>query len=152
MKKEVKLPDYQMDKVNWFGGGDADVCTKDGRRTSVNVIVNRLRVSPDNNYVLAQITYNIKEMRSNFTQLKSVDTVEIPIPYECVGKKVKIVDTTDFSYSNVFLGKNHDWNSISAPYPTSIVQSGELKFDGPGRDDRGNASLKLVLRAWVEIT
>lgn len=68
------------------------------------------------------------------------------------GKTVIIIDTTGYKYQTFILGKKHHWNQLRRPHPISILRSGEFKFDGPCRDDQGNAQLKVSLRAWVEIT
>lgn len=149
--KEISL-NYEMDEVPWVGGGDADVCTKGNRKTAVKVDVDTLRVSTDNNYVLARVVYDIREKHKDYTHLRGEDTVEIPIEYGYEDATVKVVKTEDYHYRRVFIGKNHRWNKISPGSAKSCIRSGSVKFDGKGRDDRGNARLKLRLRAWVDIT
>ena len=155
MKTEIFLDDWALEKVSWVQGGDADVNTKNGRNTKVDITVDRLRVSPCTNYVLARVTYSVKELSSNYTKLSSTKTVEIPIPQSDTGTGegtfVRLISTVGYTFSKVIPGKDHEWHDIATPSPNCIVKSGEFKFDGSGRDDKGNAQLKLSFRGFVEI-
>jgi hypothetical protein len=139
---------HEVTSVPWIGGGDADITSKSGRKTRMILEANNLRVTEDGKALAVHLVYDIKEMRTNYTNLRYEGDIRIPAPLDW-SKVLQFADVADFYLQTNFMGENHQWNEISLNTPNSCIQSARARVDGPGNDDQGNASLQVTFRIPV---
>jgi hypothetical protein len=141
---------YEVTSVPWIGGGDADITSKPKRITRMILEANNLRMTEDGKALLVHLVYDVKEMRTNNTQLRYEGDVRIPTPVNWK-KMVQFSDVTDFYLQTNIGGENHQWNEITVNTPNSCIQNARARIDGPGNDDQGNAALQVTFRIPVLI-
>jgi hypothetical protein len=141
---------YEVTSVPWIGGGDADITSKSKRITRMILEANNLRMTEDGKALLVHLVYDVKEMRTNNTQLRYEGDVRIPTPVDWK-RMVQFSDVTDFYLQTNIGGENHQWNEITVNTPNSCIQNARARIDGPGNDDQGNAALQVTFRIPVLI-
>jgi hypothetical protein len=139
---------YEVTSVPWIGGGDADITSKPKRITRMILEANNLRMTEDGKALLVHLVYDVKEMRTNNTQLRYEGDVRIPTPLNWK-RMVQFSDVTDFYLQTNIGGENHQWNEITVNTPNSCIQNARARIDGPGNDDQGNAALQVTFRIPV---
>jgi hypothetical protein len=139
---------YEFTSVPWIGGGDADITSKPKRITRMILEANNLRMTEDGKALLVHLVYDVKEMRTNNTQLRYEGDVRIPTPLNWK-RMVQFSDVTDFYLQTNIGGENHQWNEITVNTPNSCIQNARARIDGPGNDDQGNAALQVTFRIPV---
>lgn len=142
---------HEVPSVPWIGGGDPDIFSKPGRKTRMILEADNLRIREDGKALLVHVVYDVKEMRSNDTQLRYEGDVQIPVPLDWNGKLLQFADVSDFYLQTTFVGQNHQWNEITINQQNSCIQSARARVDGKGDDDQGNAALQVTFRVPVLI-
>lgn len=135
---------YASGPLRHAGGGDADVYTKPGRQTRIELRTDNMRVDDAGNNVLMDVYYAVREMRSNNTFLTWSGTARLPIPQDARKHAVVIQDSRNFNRSWIVLGQHHDWMELDGADGT-VVERGQYRIDGKG-DDLTNAGVQLALR------
>lgn len=123
-----------------IGGGDNDINSKSERNTEYEFEIEILKKEESNLH--AKLTLRVKELASNYTELKGTREIKIP-----VNKKISSIDLNLKSYSakGVISGQRHDWVHIPIsdcpflPYGVSIV------IDSSSSDDRGAVGISGTL-------
>lgn len=140
----LEIPNFEITQVPSDGSGDADVNTQPGRNTIVTVRSVGLTLSPDAKGLQFTLIYSIREGSPDHTHLESRTKVVLPAPRG--SRIVKFGQgVTDVAFAKVFTGRNHDFNDVSGEVQGSYLNSLEVKFDGKGDDDQGNARLKASI-------
>lgn len=146
---EVRIP-----RLNHVGGGDADVFSKSGRSTHVYVRAYTPVPIRGNTAIQCLVEYEVREGRSNFTQLLGRTTATLELED---GMRIRKV-TGGFQPANYYeriTGEQHRQFDISdrPGIAGSYLQSCRIRIDGKGDDDEGNASLEgvLVIPLQVEV-
>jgi hypothetical protein len=137
-------------EIAQVGGGDPDVNSKNGRPTHVTFETSNLSLAPDGRSISITLVYSVKEGQKNFTHLKKEGNVVLPVPE---GFKVKSVGEGKghANYSETYQSEDHEWHDVKEKVKDSFVSSLEVKFDGKGDDDKGNARVKFTLAMPVEL-
>jgi hypothetical protein len=144
-KTEVAYGDVSIPRVNYSSGGDADIFTKKGRVTHYKVIVSELKLDTIRGLITGRVLYDVQEGRSDHTRLVGETTFEIPAP-----RGAKRLVARDKVVAGSLTGENHNWIAIALS-PDQCFRTLELKVDGKGDDDQGNAALKGRLAIEVEL-
>lgn len=144
----IARQNYASGPLRHAGGGDADVFTKSGRRTRVELRTDNMRVDDAGTNILLDVFYSVREMASNFTLLTWSGAAVLPIPADAREHTVVIEDTRNYSQSWMVLGKHHDWMDLEGVDGT-VIERGQYRIDGPG-DDQANAGIQLVLRVHLK--
>ncbi|MDO9712010.1 hypothetical protein [Paracraurococcus lichenis] len=139
--------DYASGHLRLAGGGDADIFSKPGRQTRVELNTSNLRVDDAGGNILVDVFYSVREMRTNNTFLTWSGTAQLPIPADARKHAAVIQDTRNYTQSWIVLGEHHDWMPLDNVEGT-IVERGQYRIDGPG-DDLDNAGIQLTLRAGL---
>jgi hypothetical protein len=127
-------------KMEDVGPGDADVCTKSGRHTTVKINVTKPAVELQAHRLRVHVVYDVIEGRKDYTHLQMSSDILIPLPSDW--KNVSVKGVADFNARTVIYGKNHRWNSFNVN-SVNWIQTLEAKIDGPGDDNEGNAGLRI---------
>ncbi len=159
-KKYVLEKPVYFTRIRHISGTDADVNSKKGSRTQVDVRTEGATIIKNGKSIVVIVSYSIAEFyrKNTFLQrtqaikntfLQRTQAIRIPAPPGYLIKKINRNRSTKFSY--YFPGENHRWNDISKRpgVAGSHFSSLRVKFDGKGRDDRGNAQLKGTLKISV---
>ena len=136
---------FASGQLRHAGGGDADVFTKPGRQTRVELTTSNMRVDDPGNNILVDVFYSVREMRTNNTFLTWSGTAQLPIPADARKHTIVIQDTTNYNQSWIVLGQHHEWMELDNVGGT-VVERGQYKIDGPGTD-LSNAGVQMSLRA-----
>ena len=136
---------FASGQLRHAGGGDADVFTKPGRQTRVELTTSNMRVDDPGNNILVDVFYSVREMRTNNTFLIWSGTAHLPIPADARKHTIVIQDTTNYNQSWIVLGQHHEWMELDNVGGT-VVERGQYKIDGPGAD-LSNAGVQMSLRA-----
>lgn len=139
-------------RLQHVGGGDPDVFTKGGRWTGVSVVTLRPQVPATLDSVSIIIQYDVRERRRNYTHLSGTTTVRFLADS---GYRILQVGPggIDAHYYEEWPGENHQWNDIShAPgIAGSYFRTLDIRFDGRGDDDQGNAGLRGLMEVPVTV-
>lgn len=127
--------------------GDAEVNTKSGRFTTVEIRISQPTVWPDEKRMKVMVTYDITEGWANYTHLQMVEEIVMPMPNNW--SNVQVIGAADFYLHTVIHGKNHRWNPINTN-SVNWIQRIYAKIDGPGDDNEGNAGLIINFAIPVE--
>jgi hypothetical protein len=142
----IAQTDLLIDRLNSTGPGDEDVNSKSGRTTTVTVKSSAPAPAMGASSVFVTVDYTVSEGRSDYTRLKGSRVVEIQLEsgarFNSFGAGFVNAD-----YTEVIGGERHNWFDISdrAGIRGSILQWCEIKMDGKGDDDQGNAQLSAHL-------
>ncbi len=115
-------------------GGDDDIGSKAGQQThyTITVVLDRA----DESSMQATVTYNVKEGKSNWTELEFTQSKKIP-----VNKNNFTIDETPQAWTGTGTveGEHHEWIPIytNCPFMTNV----EIKIDGSG-NDKSNIGIK----------
>lgn len=151
MKRELKHL-LQVGHIPYYSGGDTEVNTRDGRRTRVKLSVDQLGVGLNNQYVTARVDYHIMEIASNYTHLRYLNIVRIPVPRNWWNKEIKIGDNArELKIDFLVFGKEHGWIEIPINDDDTVVEDAAVKIDGPGNNDDDNSGLELLFSIPVEV-
>ena len=143
-RQTVAESDYTSGRLTWAGGGDADVYTKPGRTTKVDLVVDNIRPAEDWKSILVDVFYSVKEMARNNTFLRWRGTAELPIPIDAQRGRIQLMDVRDFSRSWYVRGEVHDQLDVPSTTGTVIGNGSVYRIDGKG-DDQSNAQIDLHL-------
>jgi len=143
-RADKRVYDYEMTSVPKVGGGDADINSQGGRSTQVHIKVSNIRLDNDGRAILVEVLYSVKEVWKNYTHLQRKATVRVDLPNNWKVKKLAD-DVTELDHSEAIEGKEHGWVDISNNTGGTCVEEAQVKIDGPGDDDKGNARLKIKL-------
>lgn len=160
MPKEIKhvfypaQTDVLIDRMNSIGPGDEDVNTQSGRSTTVTVKSSAPRPAYGSTEVVVTLEYKVREGRKDNTTLYAKEVVTIQL--ENGARFVEFGGGyTDADYKEVIGGEQHDWFDITnrSGIRGSVLQWCNIKIDGKGDDDNGNAQLSghLSIPLVVEI-
>jgi hypothetical protein len=144
--------DLYMQSVPWVGGGDADVYTKSGRYTNVFLSAGLAAVSPDGLSAYFSVTYAVQELAPNHTRLQRSDLVSVYAPpgYRIV-RVLNTYSGDPGGFFGSYYGQDHNAHDESAAVAGTYFRSLVVRFDGPGRDDQGNAAMVARLAVPVEL-
>lgn len=133
-------------RLNWVGGGDADVVSKKGRMTQVDVVTRDIQL--ERTYLNLTVQYDVREMRKDYTHLSKSETFRLPAPdgFCITGLSPR---SRHAQFREVFVGKDHSFHDVTHRVPNSYFSSLVIRFDGKGRDDTGNAQLRGTLAVPV---
>lgn len=145
----VYMYSWEQRKMEDVGPGDADVCTKSGRHTTVILNLSKPVVESNANRIKTHVVYDVIEGRKDYTHLQMSTDILMPIPTDW--SNVKLTGASDVKTKMVFCGKNHKWNSIDVN-SVNWIQKLEAKIDGPGDDTEGNAGLRINFAIPLEYT
>jgi len=134
---------YASGQLRLSGGGDADIFTKPGRQTRVELSTSNMRVDDTGSKVLMDVFYSVREMRTNNTFLTWNGTAQLPIPQDARKHTIVIQDSRNYNRSWIVLGQHHDWMDLDNVEGT-VVDRGQYRIDGPG-SDLTNAGIQLAL-------
>lgn len=136
-------------RLNWVGGGDADVFSKPGRRTQVDVVTRDIQL--ERTHLNITVQYDVREMRSNYTHLSKSETFTISAPAGFCITGLSPRRRHD-SFRQVFVGEDHSFHDVTHRVPDGYFSSLQIRFDGRGRDDTGNAQLigELAVPVYLE--
>lgn len=141
---------FEIREVPHVGGGDADVWTKRNRHTHVSVATDNLTIDPGGEAVRLTVVYSVKEGARNNTHLEWAGEVQIDAP-----RDYKIVKAgagrSDVSFGKTYHGKDHEWHDETAQVEGSYFANLQVKFDGPGADNKGNARMKAIIAIPVTL-
>jgi hypothetical protein len=112
--------DYASGQLRQVGGNDADVYTKPGRHTDVELRTNNIRVSDAGNAILLDIFYSVREGVENGTQLEWNGTAELPVPVDAHSHTITVQDARNYNQSWIVQGENHEWNQLDSTAGTVI--------------------------------
>lgn len=143
----IAKQDYASGHLRQAGGGDADIFSKPGRQTRVELRTGNMRVDDAGGNILVDVFYSVREMRTNNTFLTWSGTAQMPIPADARKHAVVIQDTRNYNQSWIVLGQHHDWMALDSVDGT-IVERGQYRIDGPGAD-LDNAGVQLSLRVGL---
>jgi hypothetical protein len=132
------------------GPGDADVCTKSGRHTSVKINLTRPILESNAKRLKMHVVYDVIEGRSDYTHLQMSMDIFVPLPVDWTN--IKVPESANFLASFVVYGKNHRWNQVNISPAINWLQTIEAKIDGPGDDAEGNAGLRINFAIPLEYT
>jgi hypothetical protein len=134
--------------VPWVGGGDAEVNTKTGRFTDVFVRTGYPYINPGGDSLDLEVEYEVAEVASNYTVLRKVDVVRF---YVANGWKIARVlpNKVPVYWGRRYPSQDHTWHDETQAGTYFAYFS--TKFDGPGRDDQGNAGLVAQIEIPVEL-
>jgi hypothetical protein len=139
-----------MATVPKVSGGDADVYSKSGRYTDVLVQTGQPYVYPGGLSGYIAVQYEVREGASNYTMLRKTDIVPFYAP---PGYRIASIgiNRRPAYFSRRYAGEDHNWHNESGATVGTYLQSLYTKFDGPGRDDQGNAALTAEIWIGVEL-
>jgi hypothetical protein len=140
----VAKQDYASGQLRHAGGGDADIFTKPGRQTRVELNTNNMRVDDAGNNILVDVFYSVREMRTNNTFLTWSGTSQLPIPQDARKHTIVIRDSRNYKQSWIVLGQQHQPMPLDNVEGT-IIERGQYRIDGSG-DDTNNAGIQLSMR------
>jgi len=119
--------------TNLIGGGDEDVNSKNGRTTEyeLSIVISKLGSTNLN----AEATLRVKEVAANYTELKGVTNITIP-----VNKNITAIDLDVLSYSKTGTveGATSGWVTLDQDCP--FLSSLKVCLDGDG-PDRGTVGI-----------
>lgn len=138
---------YSSGRLAWIGGGDADVYTKPGRSTRVNLRADNIRPSDDWRAVLVDVEYTVTEMRQNNTMLQWRGTARLPIPADARSHRIQVMDVRGYDRSWIVRGQQHDYLEVPG-IGTAVIRDGTYRIDGAG-DDQTNAQIDLQLEVPI---
>jgi hypothetical protein len=138
---------YSSGRMKFSGGGDADIYSKPGRQTRVELRTSNIRADDQWKNVLIDVYYSVKEMRSNNTFLTWSGTAALPIPLDSTRYTVAIKDIRNYAGSWIVKGQVHDPLSLNDTANT-VIMRGEYRIDGKG-DDQDNAGFDIELAVPV---
>jgi hypothetical protein len=141
---------FYTTNIYWQGGGDAEVNTKSGRFTDVFVTTENFEIHTGGVAVSTVLKYEIHEGYPDYTVLRRYETVFLFAPpgYHIVNAGF---NKSPVNWSKRYFGQDHNWHNESAEVAYSYLRSLEVKFDGSGRDDKGNAAMSGVIAIPVEL-
>lgn len=123
--------------------GDKDTFSKSGRHTNVTLKVYRLRISDDGTAWLADVYYQVKEGRKDYTAFDFTRTVQLPIPQDARKGTSFITNARDYDRSWAVYGERHE--VMDVPYTEGTpISSGTYRVDGKG-NDQGTVFVDLIL-------
>jgi hypothetical protein len=142
-KEGIAQSEVSSDRMR-VRGGDADIFSKDGRRTRVTLKARDIRLSSDGNAFLVDVFCEVYERNPDNTRLTWEGTVRCPIPVDHQKGTSYATDVEEYERTWDVKGKEHD----SLPVPNTsgtCIDAGVYRIDGKG-DDRTNAAVELSLR------
>lgn len=116
-------------------GGDKDIFSKSGRRTNVTLKVHHLRISDDGLAWLADVYYQVKEGRKDYTSFDFTETVRCAIPEDAKKGKSFITNVRDYDRSWAVFGENHEVMDVPYIESTPIAEGSNYRIDGKGNDE-----------------
>ena len=144
--------DVQFNTLRSVGPGDSDVNTQSGRDTTVRVRTHTPAPVKGGTSIQVTLEATIEEGRKDYTRLNEKRVVTIQLP---PGSRFNSFGTgfLDARYEEVFRGKIHHWINLTDRPNISgtVLDSCEIKIDGKGDDDRGNAALRAQLMVPVVV-
>lgn len=146
--------DFSFAGIPYWSGGDTDVYTKKGRQTKVEIFAGNLRIGEDKRSVVVNVSVDIQEVAKNYTRLKRVEDIVIPVPVDWNCETMKFVDVKDFRYLHTYEGENQNWNTVPITDPFFCVSACSIKFDERQDDDHKvpdpeATGMKMTLRIPV---
>jgi len=119
--------------TNQIGGGDDDINSKDGRKTDYELSIVITKVGSTN--LNAEATLRVKEVAANYTELKGVTNITIP-----VNQNITSIDLPVLSYSKTGTveGATSGWVTLDEDCP--FLSSLKVCLDGKG-SDKGNVGI-----------
>ncbi|MCB9919938.1 MAG: hypothetical protein H6832_16160 [Planctomycetes bacterium] len=130
--------------ARWVGGDDADVCTKKNRTTHYTVSVQQLQLDRAKQRITGIVIYTVREGKTNHTRLRGTRPFSIPAPAGAIAILERQPEV-----SGSLRGKNHSWNDVD---PANTYFSDlEIRVDGSGDDDEGNAAMTGKLAIPVQL-
>lgn len=147
--KTTLLSLWQNTSMQLISGGDADICTKNGRLTRVTLSMSQPAVEQlgGHGVIRSHVVLDIEEARSNYTHLQMDADLKIPFPEEM--RNLRVLGAREFTTSFHVFGKNHRWIPVQNN-SVNWIQSLFVKVDGPGDDADGNAGMMVNLAIPVE--
>jgi hypothetical protein len=139
---------HYIGSVPHVSGGDADVYTKSGRYTDVWVQAGQPYVYSGGLSGYIPLMYEVREGASNYTLLRRTAYVPFQAPH---GYRIVSLGTnrSPANFRRRYWGEDHDWHNESAAVVGTYLQRLWTKFDGPGRDDQGNAA--MIAEIWIGV-
>lgn len=135
--------DITSGTLAWIGGGDADVCTKDGRKTRVYLAVKNIQVTPEGRVKLFT-EYKVTELVTNNTCLAWNAWHSAELPYHIVKMAVSLSPVVSpYERTWEVSGRQHGDMTIPETAGT-VITRGTYRIDGDG-DDRTNARVQMQL-------
>lgn len=127
-----------------IGGGDRDVNSKSGRKTSVELSVTITKKDEAN--LNAKIFLKVTEVASNNTSLQGETNVTIP-----VNKEIKSIDINpaSFTYSKIIYDKHHEWYSLGAP--CAWLGTIYVKIDADASDDTKYVGIQGTFKVPITV-
>ncbi len=147
MESTIVAYSWELLKMQDVGPGDADVCTKGGRHTTVKLNLTRPILEPLSKRIKMHVVYDVIEGRKDYTHLQMSTDILIPVPTDWT--QVKVPGGSEFNTTMVVYGRNHRWIPLSVGL-CNWIQTLEVKIDGPGDDQEGNAGLRINFAIPVE--
>jgi hypothetical protein len=139
---------YSTGPVPRYSGGDADVYSKTGRFTDVAVITHGPHIEPDGKSLNIGVEYVVQEGVSNYTRLRKLEWVTLYAPQTWRIARVLPTKTPVYWFRRYY-GEDHFWHDeLQAGTHFAYFST---RFDGPGRDDRGNAGMVAQIEIPVEL-
>jgi hypothetical protein len=148
IRHELLTHYYSTGAVPHVSGGDADVYSKTGRFTDVAVYTHGPHIVPGGGSLNIGVEYVVQEGRSNYTRLRKLEWVTLYAPQ---GWRIASVLPTrsPVYWSRRYYGEDHFWHDeLQAGTHFAYFST---RFDGSGRDDRGNAGLVAQIEIPVEL-
>lgn len=139
---------YSSGAIPHAGGGDAEVNSKVGRSTDVFVATHGPYISPGGYELNIGVEYVVQEVASNYTKLRKLEWVTLYAPQ---GWRIESVLPTKSPvyWGRRYFGEDHFWHDeLQAGTHFAYFST---RFDGPGRDDRGNAGLVAQIEIPVRL-
>lgn len=141
--------DVSSGRLEQIAGGDADICTKDGRKTRVFLAVKNIQMSsvagdPRRPAVKLYVEYKVTELVTNNTCLRWSAWHSEEVPYHIVRTAVSLSPVVSpYERTWEVSGRQHGDMAIPAIAGT-VVASGTYRIDGDG-DDHTNARVQMQL-------
>jgi hypothetical protein len=136
-------------RPEYRSGGDADVTSKSGRYTDVVVRTSEPQLlDPFEGRIF--VTYEVTEVAPNHTVLRRTEVVPFYAPPGCKMRSAGY-NRPPVNFGRRYRGEDHEWHDESAAVAGTYMEYLEFKFDGPGRDDLGNAAMFATLVIPVEV-
>ena len=134
--------DIHIDRVDSIGPGDADINTQSGRSTNIRVYTHTPTPTRGATSIEFTLEYWLREGRRDHTTLSAKRSIRIQLPWGYRWHSFG-AGYVDARLNETIDGKQHGWIDIS-DYPAlagTALDSCQIKTDGKGDDDRGNARL-----------
>lgn len=142
--------DVRSGTMRLIGGGDADIFTKDGRKTRVYLAAKDIQWAqwPQGRMALSVYTiYRVTELVTNNTSLEWSATHTAEVPRDIYLNRTSYYpDVQAYERTWEVSGNNHNEMTIPETAGT-IIQSGTYRIDGDGADyTNARVQMKLFVR------